>query len=94
MAAAVQDDRPVCECPKCGRQHRLLSASTPPDAIRGGWVCLSDDALVPLHELQADADYLIGRVIADGSCGGMIAASIKAKLAAVEQALTGRLGEK
>lgn len=28
-------DRPICECPKCGRQHRLLSATTPPRAISG-----------------------------------------------------------
>lgn len=49
---------------------------------------LSDDVRIPLHELQADVDYLIGRVVADGSCGAMIATSIKTKLAAIEAALT------
>lgn len=47
-----------------------------PDAIR-----------VPLHELQADVNYLVGRVVADGSCGPMIATSIQTKLAAIEAAL-------
>jgi hypothetical protein len=45
-------------------------------------------AIVPLHELQADVDYLVGRVAEDGSCAPMIATSIKTKLAAIEAALT------
>lgn len=49
---------------------------------------LADSVRIPLHELQADVDYLIGRVVADGSCAPMIAASIKGKLAAIETALT------
>ncbi len=48
---------------------------------------LTDNIRVPLHELQADVDYLIGRVVVDGSCAPMIAASIKGKLAAVERAI-------
>ena len=48
---------------------------------------LPEEIRVPLHELQADVDYLIGRVVADGSCGLMIAASIKDKLAKVEAAV-------
>lgn len=48
---------------------------------------LADEVRIPLHELQADVDYLIGRVVADGSCGGMITASIKEKLNAIETAL-------
>jgi hypothetical protein len=48
---------------------------------------LPEDIRVPLHELQADMDYLICRVAADGSTGAMIAAAIKKKLAAVESAL-------
>jgi len=48
---------------------------------------LPDDIRVPLHELQADVDYLIGRVAADESCAAMIAASIKTKLAVIETAL-------
>jgi len=49
---------------------------------------LDESIRVPLHELQADVDYLIGRVVADASCAPMIAASIKEKLTAIEQALT------
>lgn len=49
---------------------------------------MTDSVRIPLHELQADVDYLIGRVAADGSCAPMIAASIKTKLAAIEAALT------
>lgn len=49
---------------------------------------LTEAVRIPLHELQADVDYLIGRVVADGSCGAMIAASIKTKLKAIECALT------
>lgn len=48
---------------------------------------MTDSVRIPLHELQADVDYLIGRVVADGSCGSMIAAAIKTKLAAIETAL-------
>lgn len=53
-------------------------------ALRGE---LPDDIRVPLHELQADVDYLIGRVVADGSCAAIIAASIKEKLAHIESVL-------
>ena len=53
---------------------------------------LPDALRVPLHELQADVDYLIGRVVADGSCAPMIAASIKSKLNAIETA-AGQLRE-
>ncbi|MCK1430866.1 hypothetical protein [Bradyrhizobium sp. 87] len=48
---------------------------------------LVDEIRVPLHELQADVDYLIGRVIADASCASTIAASIKGKLTAIEAAI-------
>ncbi|MFK5596487.1 hypothetical protein ACFZ8E_05715 [Methylobacterium sp. HMF5984] len=48
---------------------------------------LPDDIRVPLHELQADADYLFGRVAADGSCAGVMAASVKVKLKALEEAI-------
>ena len=48
---------------------------------------LTERVRVPLHELQADVDYLIGRVVADGSCATMIASSIKAKLNEIEGAL-------
>lgn len=48
---------------------------------------LTENVRIPLHELQADVDYLIGRVAADGSCAAMIASSIKTKLAAVEAAI-------
>lgn len=49
---------------------------------------LIESVRIPLHELQADVDYLIGRVVADRSCASMIAASIKSKLAAIETGLT------
>lgn len=48
---------------------------------------LSEAVRVPLHELQADIDYLIGRVVADGSCAPSMAMSIKRKLTAIEAAL-------
>lgn len=48
---------------------------------------LPDDIRVPLHELQADMDYLFGRVAADGSCASAMSSSVKAKLAALEVAI-------
>ncbi len=48
---------------------------------------LPDDVRVPLHSLQADVGYLIGRVQADGSCGSEIAASIISRLTAIEMAV-------
>lgn len=42
------DERPICECPKCGRQHRLLSTSNPPRAISG-----------MLEDAQAEASGII-----------------------------------
>jgi hypothetical protein len=56
-------------------------------ALQGVSCELSDEIRIPLHELSADVDYLIGRVIADSSCAAMIASSIKGKLAAVENAV-------
>jgi hypothetical protein len=47
---------------------------------------LPDDLRVPLHELKADARYLVGRVASDGSTGGMIATAIETKLSHVEEA--------
>lgn len=48
---------------------------------------LPDDIRVPLHSLQADVGYLIGRVQADGSCGSAIATSIKERLSAIEMGI-------
>lgn len=48
---------------------------------------LPDDIRVPLHSLQADVGYLIGRVQADGSCGAAIAASITERLADIEKGI-------
>jgi hypothetical protein len=42
---------------------------------------------VPLHELQADVEYLIGRLLEDKSCRLMVAESIKGKLQAIETAV-------
>jgi hypothetical protein len=50
---------------------------------------MREDVRIPLHGLQADVDYLIGRVVADGSCGSMIAASIKEKLTRIEKGILG-----
>jgi hypothetical protein len=76
----IVENRKLCECPRCGRNHWKLG--NPP-----GHSALPEDVRIPLHELQADVDYLIGRVVADGSCGPMIAASIKDKLAKIEASL-------
>ncbi len=48
---------------------------------------IKDAIRIPLYELQADIDYLIGRVASDGSCANMISSSIKTKLAAIEKAI-------
>lgn len=48
---------------------------------------LPESIRVPLHELQADTDYLFGRVAADGSCAAAMAQSVKAKLALLEIAI-------
>lgn len=68
-----------------------LYASPPPASPApsqdGAVTELPDDIRVPLHSLQADVDYLFGRVAADGSCAGAIAASVRERLAALEAAL-------
>lgn len=51
---------------------------------------LNENVRIPLHELQADVDYLLGRVVADGSCVPMIAKSIKDKLAQIEAGILDR----
>lgn len=51
---------------------------------------LPDDIRVPLHSLQADMDYLFGRVAGDGSCAPAMAESVKARLTQIEEALTRR----
>lgn len=45
---------------------------------------LPESVRIPLHSLQADLEYLIGRVIADGSCGTMIVKSIRDRLDQIE----------
>lgn len=45
---------------------------------------LPDDVRIPLHSLWADSEYLIGRVIADGSCGSMVVKSIRDRLDQIE----------
>jgi len=47
---------------------------------------LPDDLRIPLHELQADASYLVGRVAVDGSMGGMILQVLETKLSHVAEA--------
>lgn len=45
---------------------------------------LPESVRIPLHSLQADLGYLIGRVIADGSCGPMIIKSMRDRLDQIE----------
>jgi len=47
---------------------------------------LPDDLRIPLHELQADAGYLVGRVAADGSTSGMILQVLETKLSHIAEA--------
>jgi hypothetical protein len=51
---------------------------------------LPESVRIPLHSLQADLEYLIGRVIADGSCGPIIVKSMKDRLKQIEEVLTWR----
>lgn len=48
---------------------------------------LPESVRIPLHSLQADLGYLIGRVIADGSCGPMIITSMRERLDQIETAV-------
>ena len=48
---------------------------------------LPDGIRIPLHELQADVAYLIGRVLEDASCASMVVETFTSKLALVEAAL-------
>lgn len=52
------------------------------------------DIRVPLHELQADMDYLFGRVAADGSLAGAFSGTVKAKLAIIETELLDALSRR
>ncbi len=47
---------------------------------------LPDDLRIPLHELQADAGYLVGRVAADGSFSGLALQVLETKLSHVAEA--------
>lgn len=47
---------------------------------------LPDDLRIPLHELQADAGYLVGRVEADGSFSGLALQVLETKLSHVAEA--------
>ena len=49
---------------------------------------LPDSVRIPLNSLQADLEYLIGRVIADSSCGPMIVKSMRDRLDQIEDYLT------
>lgn len=56
----------------------IAPATTLPESVR-----------IPLHSLHADLGYLIGRVIADGSCGPMIIKSMRDRLDQIEAYFTG-----
>lgn len=89
---AVSDEtgRETCQCPKCGRMHQIMKFGAPPKSIMancdrdGAKTDLPEDIRIPLHELQADVDYLVGRIVADGSCAPAISETIKSKLRSVE----------
>jgi hypothetical protein len=49
---------------------------------------LPENVRIPLHSVQADLEYLIGRVIADGSCGQMIIQSMRERLDQIEAAIS------
>jgi len=48
---------------------------------------LNEAVCVTLYELQADVDYLFGRVATDASCAPVMATLVKSKLGALEIAL-------
>ena len=45
---------------------------------------LPESVRIPLNSLWADSEYLIGRVIADGSCGPMVVKSMRDRLDQIE----------
>ena len=45
---------------------------------------LPESVRIPLNSLQADLGYLIGRVVADGSCGPIIVQSMRERLNLIE----------
>lgn len=66
------------------QEFKALAPTAKPEPDSGE---LPDTIRVPLHESQADADYLFGRAAADGACAGVMAASVKARLKALEDAI-------
>lgn len=46
------------------------------------------EAITLIDELDADQDYLFGRVAVDGSCAGLMANAVRSKLAIIRTALT------
>lgn len=48
---------------------------------------LPDSVRIPLDSLWADSEYLIGRVIADGSCGSMVVRSMRDRLDQIKAAI-------
>lgn len=55
---------------------------------------LPDDLRIPLHGLQADAGYLIGRVAADSSMAGLMLQSLETRLSQVAEAAYRLNGER
>ena len=51
---------------------------------------LPESVRIPLNSLQADLEYLIGRVVADGSCGSIIVHSMRNRLNQIEAAIITR----
>jgi CHAT domain-containing protein len=61
----------------------LAQSNAEPVASAG----LTEAVRVPLHELQADMKYLFSRVAADGSVADVMADSVLAKLAKIEESI-------
>jgi hypothetical protein len=55
---------------------------------------LPDDLRIPLHELQADAPYLVGRVAAENDMAGLILQTLETKLGHIAEAAYRLNGER
>jgi hypothetical protein len=90
-AATPKDSEERCEITNASS----MSAATSPDqatkiksanSSNAPATELPESVRIPLHSLQADLGYLIGRVIADGSCGSMVIQSMRERLDLIEVA--------
>jgi len=92
VAAGVRDGDQRCENINACLTSAVTSQPNPTTTESGNGLIalvteLPESVRIPLHSLQADLEYLIGRVIADASSGPMIVKSIKERLDLVDAAL-------